>query len=178
VITKRIIDLLDEEDNPDLPPEMQVSDINDIFTRNDIQSPETDTDLTTKKKFQILDWNYIDRQLRSYGFDKIDDISLHFIGDNDKKHISNKGTETEFDFSSESIPFSTKYNIAFAISYSEAIGILSSGDDCEIYASEEIKKVFAKYGVSISDGINRANFGKYPLEMRRSGQPSRIFIGH
>ncbi|MEK7398482.1 MAG: DnaJ domain-containing protein, partial [Candidatus Poribacteria bacterium] len=100
-------------------------------------------------------------------FDKIDDISLHFIGDNDKKHISNNGTETEFDFSSESIPFSAKYNIAFAISYSEAIGILSSDDDCEIYASEEIKKVFAKYGVSISDGINRANFRKYPLEMRR-----------
>ncbi len=167
MVTKRIIDLLDEEDDPSLPPEVHISKLDETFVSNRPDSVEPDLTLSTKKKFQILDWNHIDKQLRSYGFNRVDDLSLNFIDDNDKRHILNKGTECEFDFSSDSIPFSAKYNIAFAVSYAEAIKLLSENDECEIYASEEVKRVFNKYKIPITDGINRVNFKDFPLEMRK-----------
>lgn len=167
MITKRTIDLLDEDDDPSLPSEVHLSKLNETFIPNKSDVSETDTSLSTKKKFQILDWNYIDKQLRSYGFNKVDDLSLNFIDDEDKKHVLNKGTELEFDFSSDSIPFSAKYNIAFAVSYAEAIRLLSENDECEIYSSEEVKRVFETYKMPIADGINKVNFRELPLEMRK-----------
>lgn len=167
MVTKRTIDLLDEKDDPVLPSEVHISKLDETFIPNKSENSETDTTLSTKKKFHILDWNYIDKQLRSYGFNKVDDLSLNFIDEDDKKHVLDKGTELEFDFSSDSIPFSAKYNVAFAVSYSEAIKLLSENDKCEIYASEEVKRVFRKYGIPIADGINKVNFKEFPLEMRK-----------
>jgi hypothetical protein len=167
MIQRRTIDLLDDEDNSELPSEMQTNRIDETFIRQNDQSSESDVGLSTKKKFHVLDWNSFDRQLRSYGFNKIDELSLKFIRERDKKHIMNAGSEGEFDFGSESIPFSTKYNVAFALSYSEAIGILSDTESCEIYASEEIKKVFAKYGIPINEGLNQINFDNLPFEMKK-----------
>lgn len=167
MIQRRTIDLLDEENEPELPSKIENSHINETFVLNSPQNLETDLGLSTKKKFLILDWNSIDRQLRSYGFNKVDDLSLHFIDENDKKHVQNRDSEGEFDFRSDSIPFSAKYNIAIALTYSEAISILSSEDSCEIYASEEVKKVFYKYKAPLHEGLNNINFKEISLEMKK-----------
>lgn len=166
MIQRRTIDLLDDEDNPDLPSETQINQIDDTFIRK-TQDKENEPALTTNKKFHVLDWNSIDRQLRSYGYGKVDTLSLNFIKEDEKKHIKNAESDGEFDFASDTIPFSAKYNMAFALSYSEAIGILSNNDSCEIYASEEIKKIFEKYDIPINDGLNLIDFDKLPIQMKK-----------
>jgi len=166
MIQRRTIDLLDEENEPELPSEVNSSHIDETFVLNSTKSLETDVGLSTTKKFHILDWNSINRQLRSYGFNKVDDLSLRFIDENDKKHVQNRNSEIEFDFTSDSIPFSAKYNVAIALTYSEAIGILSN-NDCEIYASEEVKRIFVKYKVPINEGLSEISFKDMPLEMKK-----------
>ncbi|MDQ1317248.1 MAG: hypothetical protein QG588_899 [Candidatus Poribacteria bacterium] len=167
MIQRRTIDLLDEENEPELPSEIENSHIDETFVLNSSLYLETVFGRSTKKKFQILDWNSIDRQLRSYGFNKVDDLSLHFIDDNDKKHVQNRNSEVEFDFRSDSIPFSAKYNVAIALTYSEAISILSNDDNCEIYASQEIKRIFNKYKTPLHEGLNNINFKEMSLEMKK-----------
>ena len=167
MIQKRTIDLLSEDDELELPSESMGSYIDKTFILHSSQDPEPDIGLSTKKKFHVLDWNSIDRQLRGYGFNRVDVLSLSFIDENDKKHILNRDSEGEFDFRSDSVPFASKYNVAIALSYSEAIGILSSNDKCEIYASEEVKKVFSKYKTPINEGLNNVSFKEMPLEMKK-----------
>jgi len=141
MIPKTIIDLLSEEDT-DLMIDETPRHIDDTFIlhRPDEESPNPDsgeeTHLSTRKKLNILDWASMDRQLRSYGFSKIDALSLGFIDEDARRHVAtgsdSKSTLTKgFDFRSDSIPFAVKYNVAIALSYSEAIDILSKADTCE-----------------------------------------------
>ncbi len=177
MIPKTIIDLLSEEDT-DLLIDETPRHIDDTFALHlpDEESPDPDsgeeTQLSTRKKLNILDWASMDRQLRSYGFNKINDLSLGFIDEDARRHViagsDSKSTPTKgFDFRSDSIPFAVKYNVAIALSYSEAIDILSKADTCEIYASEEIKRIFEKHGRHIYPGLNRINFDELSLDMKR-----------
>ena len=131
MISRMIIDLLSEEDE-DLPIDETPRHIDDTFVlhRPDEEPLASDsgeeTQLSTRKKLKILDWAYMDRQLRSYGFSKIDDLSLKFIDEDARRHVAtgsdSKSAPTKgFDFRSDSIPFAVKYNVAIALSYSEAI---------------------------------------------------------
>ena len=54
MIQRRTIDLLDEENEPELPSEIENSHIDETFVLNSSQNLETDFGLSTKKKFQIL----------------------------------------------------------------------------------------------------------------------------
>ena len=177
MISRMIIDLLSEEDE-DLPIDETPRHIDDTFVlhRPDEEPLASDsgeeTQLSTRKKLKILDWAYMDRQLRSYGFSKIDDLSLKFIDEDARRHVAtgsdSKSAPTKgFDFRSDSIPFAVKYNVAIALSYSEAIDILSKADTCEIYASEEVKTIFEKHGRHIYPGLSRINFDELPLDMKR-----------
>ena len=62
------------------------------------------------------------------------DLSLKLISENVREHSADGNSNGDFDFRSDSIPFAVKYNIAIAMSYSEAIGILSNPDGCEVFA--------------------------------------------
>ncbi len=167
MIKKRTIDLLEDDENPELPSDEQISQIDNTFIRQNKQESQENDGLSTKKKFLIIDWDYINRLLRSYGFSKVDDLSLNFIPESDREYIKNADSEGEFDFSLDSIPFSAKYNIALALSYSEAINILTNTDECEIYASEEVKSIFDRYSIPINSGLHKINFGELPLEAKK-----------
>jgi hypothetical protein len=176
MISKTIIDLLAEE-AIDLPADKLPGRINDTFAPHRADKAPLDSDpraearLSTRKKLDILDWASIDRQLRSYGSSKIDDLTLRFIDEDARNNIiAGAGLKPAstgvFDFRSDSVPFAVKYNIAIGLSYSEAIGILSDSRKCEIYASEEVERVFRKYGRHIHPGLNRINFDELPLDMK------------
>jgi hypothetical protein len=177
MISRTIIDLLSDE-GEDLPIDETPRHIDDTFVlhRSDEELLAFDsgeeTQLSTRKKLNILDWASMDRQLRSYGFSKIDDLSLKFIDEDARRHVATgsdpKSAPTKgFDFRSDSIPFAVKYNVAIALSYSEAIDILSKADTCEIYASEEVKTIFEKHGRHIYPGLSRINFDELPLDMKK-----------
>jgi hypothetical protein len=172
MIPKMIVDLLAEEDI-DLPADELTGHIDDTFMPPRVDKnpptsgPYTRVPLSTRKKLDILDWAAMDRQLRSYGSNKLDDLSLGLMDEDARKHITNRGSDGVFDFRSSSIPFAVKYNVAIALSYSEAMGILSHVDTCEIYASEEVNRIFRKYDMHIHPGSNRINFDKLPLDMRK-----------
>ena len=125
MIPKTIIDLL-TEDNIDLPTDTTPGRIDDIFIHHEdpqASNPVNESELSTGKKLEILDWAYMDRQLRSYGSNRIDDLSLGLMDKVAREHITVK-SDTEsvatgtFDFRSDSIPFAAKYNVAIALSYS------------------------------------------------------------
>ncbi|MFC1714354.1 DnaJ domain-containing protein [Candidatus Poribacteria bacterium] len=172
MITRKIINLLEEEDielSADAQPEYIDDTFVPRFRDNDAPASEPGATgkLSTATKLHILEWASMERQLRSYGFNKLDDLSLELISENIKKHIKNGNSNGAFDFRSDSIPFAVKYNIAIAMSCSEAIGILSSPDGCEIYASAEVDRIFKEYGRHIMPGLNRISFDEFPLDMKR-----------
>ncbi len=174
MISKKIIDLLNDEEEleiPDAEPKVQIE---NIFVANDgnnndliPKKQEQKVKLSTKDKLHILSWNFINKQLSSYGLSKLNNFVMNIIKDEDIKHIIEMKPDMEFDFRSESIPFAVKYNIAIALSYAEAIDILSSSEICEIYSSEEVKRVFKKYGFPIANGLNRVNFRDFPIDMKK-----------
>jgi len=172
MISKSIIDLLGEE-NLEIMVDEPETNIDDTFLSQPDEGSsggmenEAKVSLSTRKKLQILDWLSIDTQLKSYGFGKVDDTSLLFINEKDKEHIAKINSGMEFDFRSDSIPFAAKYNVAIALSYAEAIEILSSHKDCEIYASEEIKSIFKKYGIPIKPELNKIDFRSFPVNLKR-----------
>ncbi len=173
MISKIVVDLLGEEgvkSSPDVQPEH----IDDTFmprSRDDrppAPGSGADMRLSTERKLNILDWASMDRQLRSYGFNKLDDLSLSLINESARKHITDGNSHSTLDFRSDSIPFVAKYNVAIALSCSEAIGILSDLDTCEIYASAEVKQIFQKHGRYIMPGLNSIRFDELPLDMKRA----------
>lgn len=172
MISKTTIDLLAEE-GMDISPDIEPGHIDKIFipASNEEFLPDSkqkeEEKLTTEKKLGILDWASMDGQLRSYGFNKLDSLSLSLVDDDTRKSIANGDSEVDFDFRSESIPFAVKYNVAIALSYSEAIGMLSDLDNCEVYASSEIELIFLKHGRRIDHGLSNIRFGELPLEMKR-----------
>lgn len=177
MITKVIIDLLAEEDT-ELSAGKPSSHIDDTFmprhSGNSDSIPESGTEaqLSTRKKLDILGWASMDRQLKNYGSSKVSDLLLGLIDDDARKHItvetgSKSAAAGVFDFRSDSIPFAVKYNVAIALSCSEAIGILSGMDACEIYASEEVERVFGEHGRQIHPGSNWVNFDELPLDMKK-----------
>jgi predicted nucleic acid-binding Zn-ribbon protein len=175
MISKTIIDLLEEE-NIKLTVYDQPGNIDDTFVSKSVDDssvtpePKTPANILTREKLQILEWVFIDKQLRSYGSNRIDDLTLNLIDEESRGHISqssNSGSNHRtFDFRADSIPFAVKYNIAIALSYSEAIDTLSS-DVCEVYASREIEEIFIKYGLDIRPGLNRVDFSKLPTAMKK-----------
>jgi len=171
MISKVIIDLLAEEDT-ELPSGKPSSRIDDTFMPrySDNSAPVSEEQLSTKKKLDILQWASIDRQLRNFGASNINDLIMMLVDEDSRKHVT-KSSESQspgtFDFGSDSIPFAAKYNMAIALSYSEAIGILSGTDTCEIYASEEVQRVFREYGRNIQPGANWINFDELPLDMKK-----------
>lgn len=173
MILKTIIDLLAEEDQ-NLPKNDLLNYIDDtfIYPSDKVSDLRSEAQLSTKRKLRILDWVSIDRQLRSYGSSMISDLCLGFINEDAKRHIirsenQESASTVVIDFSSDAIPFAVKYNVAMALSYSEAIGILSRLQSCEIYASEEVKRIFRKNGKNIHPGLNRISFNELPLEMQK-----------
>jgi len=171
MVSKVIIDLLAEEDI-DLPGDRPVMHIDDTFVPDHAgeksSTPESHTKqgLSTSKKLGILDWLSMDRQLRSYGSSKINNLSLNLMDEDTREHIGANSPDVSFDFRSDSTPFAVKYNVAIALSYSEVIHILSDMDACEVYASQEIEKVFRKYGKHMHPGLNTICFHELPLEMK------------
>ena len=172
MIPRKIIDLLAEEDI-ELSADIQPAYIDDTFISRarvvdtPISRQGAATKLSTSAKLNILDWASVDRQLRSYGFNKLDDLSLNLINENTRRHIANGNSNGGFDFRSDSVSFAAKYNVAIAMSCSEAMGILSSLDGCEIYASTEVERIFREYGRHIMPGLNRISFDEFPLDMKR-----------
>lgn len=177
MINKVIIDLLAEE-GTELPAGESSSHIDDTFMprhtgdSDSIPEPGTKEQLSTKRKLDILGWASMDRQLRNYGSSKVSDLLLGLVDDDARKHItaeagSKSAAARVFDFRSDSIPFAVKYNVAIALSCSEAIGMLSGTDACEIYASEEVKRVFREHGKYIHSGSNLVNFDELPLDMKK-----------
>ena len=176
MIDKTIVDLL-AEDDIELPADEVHIHIDDTFVpreRNEKPNPNGSADranLSTKEKLRVLDWVAIDGQIRSFGASKLDELSLRLISEETRKRILDASSDPAhpniFDFRSDSVPFAVKYNLALALSYSEAIGILSEQDVCEVYASEEVKKVFRKYGYRLSPGLSKVEFSRFPLEMKK-----------
>lgn len=171
MISKTIIDLLSEEDIEllaDKPPRRMDGIFMPRRGGKKLTGHRTHTEarLSTGRRLSILDWVSIERQLRSYGFSKIDDLCLRLIDADAREHITAGGADGVFDFRSDSIPFAVKYNVAVALSRSEAISILSQIDTCEVYASEEVESVFKKHGKRLHPGPNRINFGELPLDMK------------
>ena len=174
MIIKTIIDLLSEE-NLELSVNQSLVDIDDTFIpQHQVKDSEAndETILSSRKKLQILDWLSLDRQLRNFGYSKIDKLCLDLISEDSKKHVnivkdSRNGNGAFFDFGSDTIPFAVKYNVAIALSYRQAISILSNHDSCEIYASEEVKRVFRKNGITLHAGLNKINFNELPLAMKK-----------
>lgn len=173
MISKKVIDLLDDEEELEIPDAKPKIQIDDIFAtgdnNNDSKSKEQErkVKLSTKDKLHILSWNFINKQLSSYGLNRLNSFVINLMKDEDKKRIIEMKPDMEFDFRSESIPFAVKYNIAIALSYAEAIEILSNAETCEIYSSEEVKRVFKKYGFSIANGLNNINFKDFPIDMKK-----------
>ncbi|MBD3183083.1 DnaJ domain-containing protein [Candidatus Poribacteria bacterium] len=167
MISKIIIDLLIDEDNniPDSKPKIRIDDTF-ILNKDNDKSKNIEKILSTKKKLGIIEWFSVDRQLRSYGKSRIEHVIKEFIDDEAKKHI-NTDNKTSFNFGSDSIPFAVKYNVAVALTLSEAINMLSGNEECEIYASKEIRRIFKKYNKYIDPGLNKVNFGNFPLKMKK-----------
>ena len=172
MISKTVVDLMEEE-SIESSPDAQPEHIDDTFIpRPGDDHPGTPESgarakLSTRDKLNILDWASMDRQLRSYGFNKLNELSLSLIHESARKHITDENSHGTFDFRSDSIPFVAKYNVAVALSYSEAIGILSDLDACEIYASAEVERIFQKHGRHIMPGLSNIRFDELTLDLKR-----------
>ena len=181
MISKTIVDLLAEEDMDLLTDNGKPRRIDDTFISREAKSPEkshpsSDPRLSTRKKLNILDWFAIDRQLRSYGSSKIGDLTLTLIDKDAREYFSAGGLESAFDFGSDSIPFAVKYNVAVALSQSEAIDILSHLSNCELYTSAEVESIFRKHGMRVQPGLNSVDFDELPLDMKKRFTSLKIFL--